>query len=101
MTFGIDIDGTWDKDPSLFIQFFNLMRHRGHTAVIVTGAQHPREKIIRLRIPEDILIVCTHGRLKEDACRELGINVDVWIDNEPGTIQRCKILDTSTGWDGL
>ena len=95
MTIAIDIDGTWDRDPDLFFDFAWLAKNRGHTVIIVTGRQQPQEKLDRLylsRAPVAEIIV-SGGELKEDVCKRLGIKVDVWIDDMPGMVQRCCILE--------
>ena len=95
MTIAIDIDGTWDRDPELFFTFAQSAWARGHTVIVVTGRQQPQEKLDRLmlsRAPIDELLV-SGDELKDAFCRRIGIKVDVWIDNEPGKIQRCNILE--------
>ena len=101
MTIAFDIDGVWSEAPAFWSAVFNLAEIHGHNPVIVTGRSQPKEKLRSLGVPEFAPIFISACQLKEDFCRQNGLNVDVWIDNEPGTIQRCKILDTSTGDDGL
>jgi hypothetical protein len=99
LTFGIDIDGTWDQAPHLFLALCLLLEQMGHRAVIVTGSRQPIEKLERLRLATEgrvhYQIVTCEGMLKKKACEALGIHIDIWIDNEPGTIEECRKLQES------
>ena len=95
MTIAIDIDLTWDRDPDLFFDFVWMARNRGHTVIIVTGREQPQEKLDRLylsRAPVAEILV-SGGELKEEFCRKRGIKVDIWIEDMPGMVQRCPILE--------
>jgi|JI8StandDraft_1071087.scaffolds.fasta_scaffold39741_3 hypothetical protein len=111
MTIAFDIDGCWSLDPQLFSDIASMFADDGHTVIIVTGRDQPREKLERLG-----LFIGTHfegnhitlypiivsgSRFKEHAALDAGYNVDIWIDNEPGTIQPTKILDTTSNDDEL
>lgn len=97
MIIAFDIDKTWTLDPNGWTQVANLLTHRGHLIYIVTGRSPPMEsdELDRMRLTPfaDLgRIIYTCGELKEVAMERIGVKVDVWIDNEPGTIQRCKII---------
>ena len=92
MTIAFDIDGTWTLAPRLFRATAELFRTHGWTAIIVTGAVQSQDKMDRLRFPRAMPIVFCNGKLKEQAAREAGYKVDVWVDDMPGTIQETKIL---------
>ncbi len=91
LTVAIDIDGTWTLDPQLFDDIANMFQEEGWTVIIVTGREQPKEKITQLGLYGWPIIV-SGELLKQDAALKAGYNVNVWIDNEPGTIQQCKIL---------
>jgi hypothetical protein len=95
MTIAFDIDGTWDRDPTFWTWVYNLMPKFDHTAIFVTGREQPPEKLRRLRIPENAIVIVSGPLLKEEAAARAGYKVDVWIDDMPGMIQRTAILDTS------
>ena len=59
--------------------------------IIVTGSKQPYDKLLWLGIAH-LPIVVSNGELKEVAALRAGYKVDVWVDNEPGTIQETKIL---------
>jgi hypothetical protein len=92
MTFSIDLDHTWTADPSLWQEFVNLCVLRGHKVIVVTNRDRWSDDIPRFSIPPFVPIVFAGARLKADVATEAGYAVDVWIDDRPGTIQRCLIL---------
>ena len=93
MTIAFDIDGTWDRDPYCFETFYRLLIGWGkHTCIFVTGREQPADKLYRLRIPKDAVIIVSGPLLKEQAALKAGYKVDVWVDDMPGMIQDCKIL---------
>lgn len=95
MNIAIDYDGTWTADPFLFNALVGLARHRGHECFIVTGRKESdRPSVIAGEIISGLRVICCNGRMKEEVCRELGIKIDIWIDDMPGMIQDCMILRT-------
>lgn len=91
MTIAFDIDGTWSLDPQLFDDVANMFRDEKWTVIIVTGREHPPEKLDRLGI-HGWPIVVSGPLLKEEAALKAGYKVDVWVDDMPGMIQRTAIL---------
>lgn len=92
LTVAFDIDGTWTEDPVAWLQTFRHFQHLGHTCIIVTGAFHPQDKLDRLLIPQDAVIINSERKFKKHAALTAGYNVTVWIDDMPGTIEPCRIL---------
>lgn len=92
MTIALDYDGTWTADPELWHDFTRKAIDRGHTVIIVTGRTYRHEDLLQQRLPKWIPIVYAGTRLKEKAAQASGYNVDIWIDDNPGMIQECKIL---------
>lgn len=95
-TIAFDIDGTWALNPVFWRETWDSVVGIGWRPIIVTGSHQPREKLDRLLVPHDaVIIVSSRATLKEEAARKAGYNVDVWIDDMPGMIQECKILGGS------
>ena len=92
MTKAYDIDGTWTLAPDLYRQEWDRRIHYGWTCIIVTGREQPRDKLERLRIPSDAVIIVSGPDTKEHAALKAGYKVDVWEDDMPGTIQETRIL---------
>lgn len=95
MTIAFDIDGTWDAHPAVFRRVAHIFKENGWDVIIVTGAEQPQDKLVMLGIIGQFPVVVAKGVLKEEAMSRFGLKVDVWVDNEPGTIQRCKIIEQS------
>lgn len=91
MIIAIDYDKTYSADPEMWLYLRDCMNLRGHQTIIVTR-RHPADPI-----PDDIKgpVIYCDNRLKRDVCEELMYQVDIWIDDEPGTIERCRVLDWS------
>lgn len=93
-TIAFDIDGVFTLNPSAWTAVFTFMRRQGFQCIIVTGADQPQEKLSRLLIPRDAVIINSGRDFKEHAALKAGYKVDVWIDDMPGVIQDCRILNT-------
>lgn len=93
MTIAIDIDGTWTLDPKMWLWFYNQFSYCNHRIIIATGRTFftsiDKEKHL---IPLDAKVYCCGDKLKKEYIEKFE-KVDVWIDNEPGTIERCKKLE--------
>jgi len=87
-----DIDGTWSLDPPTWRKIYDLMYDGRWMPIIVTGSHQPEDKLRRLLVPVDAIIVVSGPLLKEEAARRAGYKVAVWIDDMPGMIQECRIL---------
>lgn len=93
MIISFDIDNTWSLDPTAWLMTFRHFRLCGHTCIIVTGANQPQDKLDRLLIPKDAVIIVSGREFKERAALAAGYKVDVWIDDMPGMIQECKLIN--------
>lgn len=93
LTFGLDYDGTFTACPELWGRFIKDAESLGHRVIIVT-ARHGNDHCVEL-IREDLKAVdcvipqihCSMGS-KIHATKERGIDVDIWIDNDPDKIAR-------------
>lgn len=92
MTKAYDIDGTWTLAPDLYRQEWDRRIACGWTCIIVTGREQPKDKLERLRIPSDAVIIVSGPDTKEFAALKAGYRVDVWEDDMPGMIQNTRIL---------
>jgi len=96
LTVAFDIDGTWTLAPKLFFEIAGMFMAAGWQVIVVTGREQPREKLKSLGLLGLPLVVS--GRLlKEEAVRNAGHMVSVWIDDMPGMIQDCRILGGDLG----
>jgi hypothetical protein len=82
MIVAIDFDGTYTADPKGWGSVVDTLLARGHTVVCATGnaGKHVRDEMGK-RFAGQVAVVV--GKPKHVACLEIGLSVDVWIDNEP------------------
>jgi hypothetical protein len=91
MKIAIDYDQTFTLDPLFWADFIRLLKSRGHSAMIVSSRQEMddnRQQIYWELEALDILIpiFLTSGVAKEFFCEQAKIKIDVWIDDNPGSI---------------
>lgn len=89
MMIALDYDDTYTRDPDGWDQVVAFLRSRGHTFVCVTGRSETAYP--RGRAP-DMPFVFAPDQMKSGAAHRAGYNVDVWIDDNPGTICQPQIL---------
>ena len=97
MNIGLDYDGTITEDLVAWREFCKLFKSMGHKIWIVT-----------MRFPEEVFEAQTHHALdryiegviytqrkaKKPFVEELGIKIDVWIDDNPNAVH----LDAKHIW---
>jgi hypothetical protein len=90
LTISIDLDKTWTADPTVFALIAYTLKARGHRVVICTRrSELPHDERIRLQIPEWVDIFFANYGYKLDA---VPFPVDIWIDDEPATIEPPRLL---------
>ena len=93
LTIAIDCDGTWTSDSEMWRNFYLTTHSYGHSVIMVTGRPYWSDDMARFNIPKEMVVIYAAGELKETAARKAGHKVDIWIDDMPGTVQDCKILN--------
>lgn len=80
MHIAIDYDGTYTLDPYFWDNFKEMVALRGHVVSIITkrGVDHKG----LLDMPE-WQVIHTNLQAKQERCKDLGLHVDVWIDDDP------------------
>ncbi len=84
MLLSIDYDLTYTEDPIMWDQFIDLATKCGHTIICCT-MRYPEEGLI---VEENLKnkvsqIIYTSRNAKLPYLQELGITVNVWIDDSP------------------
>lgn len=93
LTISIDLDKTWTADPVVFSTIAYTFKQRGHTVIICTRrTELSHEERIALQIPEFVTFFFASYGFKRDA---VPFPVDIWIDDEPGTIEPQRLLTES------
>ena len=93
MTISIDFDRTFAADPALWGEFAEDAAENGNTVVMVSRRPDTSEnqQIVRETLGEwagyfsQVLLV--GDRMKDEAAKEAGVNVDVWVDDSPQTVK--------------
>lgn len=88
LTIAIDFDDTWTADMLSFLHLAFFLKGRGHTVIIATARAPGAGNVDRvdMQVPPDIPRVYCDGQPKGRKCQEAGYNVDIWIDDCPGSI---------------
>ncbi len=76
-------------------RFVELTVDRGHRVIMVTGRRKWSDDMQRSGIPSHVRIIYSGDQLKQRAAAAAGFAVDVWIDDMPGTIQPCVLLENT------
>lgn len=82
MKIALDLDGTYSADPDLWDEFIARAKMRGHEVICVTN--RPFEPV-GIRIPS-VEILLAGAEYKNAYASAEGHKVDIWIDDQPGTI---------------
>lgn len=90
MLIALDYDDTYSLDGNFWDQVVEIGRRHGHEFVCVTGRSEPPGSHERC-VP--MPVVCAPSEFKRQAAARAGFVVDVWIDNEPGTVEPARILE--------
>lgn len=93
MIIAIDFDKTFTEDPQLWLSFIHNASLRGHEIICATSRKEYSNDMNRHGWPIQYPIVYCWGQFKEHACAKAGYKVDIWIDDIPGMIQDCRILN--------
>jgi len=88
MLISLDYDETYTRDPELWDNFITLLKQRGHTVYCVTMRFEEYEGDI---VKKNLLgkvdgIYFTARKAKQPFMFNLGICIDVWIDDMPGFV---------------
>lgn len=93
LTFAIDFDDTFTACPGLWARFVKDAEQLGHRVVLVTCRRDTDENIEKIRaalaeVETTLPIVCSKLGSKRAACEKRGYKVDIWIDDNPDTVER-------------
>jgi predicted peptidase len=84
----LDFDGTYTEDPQLWNTLIDAAKLSGHTVYGVT-MRYPAECRGHVLIEEFALrtkLITTSRKAKKAFVQQLGIHIDVWIDDRPDFI---------------
>lgn len=89
MRIALDFDGTYTAAPHFWEDFIRKAEVSGHLVWIVTARDEDNDgidwsKVGAARAP--CTVIFCDGRPKRQIVRELGIEIDIWIDDNPAGI---------------
>jgi hypothetical protein len=79
MRIALDYDGTYTADPGLWQAFIEIAKARGHEVVCVT--MRNVDEVMTPFGPSKYYF--TDRKAKVPAMAQEGINIDIWIDDQP------------------
>jgi hypothetical protein len=82
MNVALDWDGTVTRDPLVFGRITKLLADAGHKVYILT--KRYRSEPVTLEGVDQVIYCCR--RPKMEVLNELGIRIDVYIDNDPSDL---------------
>jgi hypothetical protein len=85
----IDYDGTYSAHPSLFDKAIKLFQEGGHTVICITNRTSTVKKHeIVNSIGQLVPVIFAGSDWKKDAAIANGYRVDVWLDDNPSSIEK-------------
>jgi HK97 family phage portal protein len=102
LTISIDYDRTFSADPKLWGEFAQVAKSQGNSVVMVS--RRPDDDANRNEVDAAIgafadafsTVLLVGDKLKDEAAKEAGLNVDIWVDDSP---QYVKKQETETDGD--
>ena len=96
-TISIDWDDTYTADPKLFQRMIAEMKSAGHCVGVVTRRHDTEQNRSEIATAEDWdFVVFAGDSNKRAAAESCGVSVDIWIDDNPATIDKPIIRTTSS-----
>lgn len=84
MNISLDYDDTYTRDPVLFNTVIRLMSSRGHKVYCVTMRTPEEGAEVHANLSGLVHgIIFTSRKAKKEFCFNMGININVWIDDSP------------------
>lgn len=92
LTIALDYDGTFTEEKIGWTWFIDMMTSLGHTVYFVTmrSKEHDWHDDFAPYWPDKV-IFCD-GKPKKEVVENLGIKIDIWIDDNPFGIYRGSIF---------
>ena len=90
MNFSLDYDGTYDADPEFWLQFVKDAQKNGDNVYVVTERSLDESEDIDPELVKLCHVIACNGAAKKDVTEQLGIDIDIWIDNKPKRIYKSK-----------
>lgn len=88
MIIALDFDETYNLDPVVFDQIIAVFQQAGHQVILATYRHQTIDyDPLFLRLErQGVKLYCTDGKAKKPFLEALGVNVSIWIDDNPKSI---------------
>ena len=91
LTIAIDYDNTFTAAPKMWAEWINIARRFGHRVICVTSRRptNSARKQIDDSFDEHGIVIAvwfTSGSAKQWYMNEIGVKVDIWIEDNPQSI---------------
>jgi hypothetical protein len=91
LTIAIDYDNTFTADPAMFANFVEQAKSFGYAVYCVTARRNTEENVDEINAAFShwccqMPIIFTELASKTEAMKKRGIEVDIWIDDDPHTL---------------
>ncbi len=88
MRIAIDYDKTFTTDPDMWCKVIIILEDAGHDVVCVSSRFNNYENMEELghNLPRHMNIVFCDHNAKAEVMKKRGTPVDIWIDDDPYTI---------------
>lgn len=82
---GIDYDGTFTDNPEAWSGVIRQLLIFGYSVYCVSARSDNPDTFSKLssEFPSGVTILLTSHKPKKKFCEQLGINIDIWIENQP------------------
>lgn len=84
----LDFDETYNTMPDMYDEIINVFQGYGFKVILATY-RHPTsdyDPLFERLEDQGVPVYCTDGKAKKKYMEDLGIKVDIWIDDNPRSI---------------
>jgi len=88
MIIALDFDETYNRDYDMFDRIAEIFWDYGHKVILVTYRHETvdYDPLFDHLKEQNVEVYCTDGKAKKKYMEDLGIKVDIWIDDNPRSI---------------
>src|SRR5574340_529237 len=86
MIIALDYDGTYTRDPDLWIDFINKAYKNNHQVILATMRYENEQEDMCKILLSKVKVIFTGRKAKREFLQNLGIEPHIWIDDIPDFI---------------
>lgn len=89
MIIALDFDETYNARPDMFDDLIEVFLMYKDTQIILVTYRHETidyDPLFDRLKKQNVLVYCTDGKAKKKFMEDLGIKVDIWIDDNPRSV---------------